>query len=145
MFKKPILFAIMALCSVLTLSVRAQNKEQAAVENAVKQLRLLMIDPDQTKLASLASDELSYGHSNGKIEDKKEFIGALLSGASDFKTIDLTEQTISIVDNTAMVRHKLMAETANDGKPGTAKLAVLLVWVKQKGNWKLLARQAVKI
>ncbi|GAB2561559.1 nuclear transport factor 2 family protein [Spirosoma aerophilum] len=145
MYKKPILYVIIALCGVVTLTGRAQSKEQASVENAVKQLRLLMIDPDQAKLASLVTDELSYGHSNGKIEDKKEFIEALTSGSSDFKTIDLTEQSVSIVENTAMVRHKLMAETANDGKPGTAKLSVLLVWVKQKGNWKLLARQAVKI
>ncbi len=145
MSMKTILFTIIALCSVLTINGRAQGKEQAAVESAVSQLRLLMIDPDQSKLASLASDELSYGHSNGKIEDKKAFIEALTSGSSDFKTIDLSEQTVSVVDNVAMVRHKLMAETANDGKPGTAKLAVLLVWVKQKGSWKLLARQAVKI
>lgn len=145
MHKKTILLAIMAMFSLLTINGQAQSKEQTAVEQAVAQLRLLMIDPDQAKLASLASDELSYGHSSGKIEDKKAFIEALTSGSSDFKTIDLTEQTVTIVDNTALVRHKLMAETANDGKPATAHLSVLLVWVKQKGSWKLVARQAVKI
>ena len=145
MYTKTILFALIALGSMLTTRTRAQGKEQAAVAQAVQQLRQLMIDPDKAKLESLAADELSYGHSTGKIEDKKAFIEALTSGSSDFKTIDLTEESITVVDNTAMVRHKLMAETANDGKPGQAKLAVLLVWVKQKGNWKLLARQAVKI
>ncbi|AKD54491.1 hypothetical protein SD10_05760 [Spirosoma radiotolerans] len=145
MYTKTILLAIVALSSMLTTRTLAQGKEQAAVAQAVQQLKQLMIDPDKAKLESLASDDLSYGHSTGKIEDKKAFVEALTSGSSDFKTIDLTEETITVVDNTAMVRHKLMAETANDGKPGQAKLAVLLVWVKQKGNWKLLARQAVKI
>lgn len=146
MYTKTILFALVAvLSSLLTTKTLAQGKDQAAVAQAVQQLRQLMIDPDKAKLESLASDDLSYGHSTGKIEDKKAFVEALTSGSSDFKTIDLTEETITVVDNTAMVRHKLMAETANDGKPGQAKLAVLLVWVKQKGNWKLLARQAVKI
>ncbi|SOD78422.1 nuclear transport factor 2 family protein [Spirosoma fluviale] len=145
MYTKTILFALVTLCSLLTLDGKAQSKEQAAVAQSVAQLRALMIDPDKAKLETLASDELSYGHSNGKLEDKKEFIEALMNGSSDFKTIDLTDQTVTIVDNTAFVRHKLNAETANDGKPGTAKLSVLLVWVKQKGNWKLLARQAVKI
>lgn len=145
MYTKTILFALVALCSLLTFDGHAQSKDQAAVTQSVDQLRALMIDPDKAKLEALASDELSYGHSNGKLEDKKAFIEALMNGSSDFKTIDLTEQTVTIVDNTAFVRHKLMAETANDGKPGTAKLAVLLVWVKQKGSWKLLARQAVKI
>lgn len=146
MYTKTSLFAlVVVLGSLLTTKTLAQGKDQAAVAQAVQQLRQLMIDPDKAKLESLASDDLSYGHSTGKIEDKKAFVEALTSGSSDFKTIDLTEETITVVDNTAMVRHKLMAETANDGKPGQAKLAVLLVWVKQKGNWKLLARQAVKI
>lgn len=142
---KPILLAAIALFSLLARHGVAQNRESAAVAQSVQQLRQLMIDPDKAKLEALASDELSYGHSNGKIEDKKAFVEALTSGASDFKTIDLTEQTITVVDNTAMVRHKLKAETANDGKPGQANLSVLLVLVKQKGSWKLLARQAVKI
>ena len=146
MYTKTILVALVAvLGSLLTTKTLAQGKDQAAVAQAVQQLRQLMIDPDKAKLESLASDDLSYGHSTGKIEDKKAFVEALTSGSSDFKTIDLTEETITVIDNTAMVRHKLIAETANDGKPGQAKLAVLLVWVKQKGNWKLLARQAVKI
>lgn len=143
--KKTILVALVTVCSLLSLNGNAQSKDQAAVKQSVEQLRALMIDPDKARLEALATDELSYGHSNGKLEDKKEFIEALMNGSSDFKTIDLTDQTITVVDNTAFVRHKLMAETANDGKPGTAKLSVLLVWVKQKGNWKLLARQAVKI
>ena len=138
------MFPALILCSLLTLNGFAQASEQA-VASAVDKLRQLMIDPDKAGLEALAADGISYGHSTGKLEDKKAFIEALTSGESDFKTIDLTEQTITVVDNTALVRHKLMAETNNAGKPGQAKLAVLLVWVKQKNTWKLLARQAVKI
>lgn len=134
----------LAICSLTGLNASAQKGEQA-VADAVEKLRKAMIDPTDATLQAIASDKLSYGHSNGKIEDKAEFIRALVSGESDFKTIDLTKQTITVVDNTAMVRHELSAETANSGKPGTAHLAVLLVWVKQTGGWKLLARQAVKI
>ncbi|GAB4016596.1 nuclear transport factor 2 family protein [Spirosoma koreense] len=142
MSKKTILSALILLGSLLTVDGFAQEQ---AVAQAVEKLRTLMIDPDKTALENLAADGLSYGHSNGKIEDKKAFVDALVSGESDFKTIDLTDQTITVVDNTALVRHKLSAETANQGKPGQAKLAVLLVWIKQKNTWKLLARQAVKI
>lgn len=145
MYKKIIFVALIAASNLLTIKAIAQTKDHAAVSQSVEQLRLLMIDPDKAKLESLATDELSYGHSAGKIEDKKAFVEALTSGASDFKTIDLTDQTVTIVGNTALVRHKLAGETLADGKPGQVKLAVLLVWVKQKNNWKLLARQAVKI
>ena len=104
-----------------------------------------MIDGKKEALENIAADDLSYGHSAGKVEDKAEFVRAIVSNESDFVTIDLTDQTIKIEGNNAIERHKLSATTNNNGQPGTAKLSVLLVWLKQKGEWKLLARQAVKI
>jgi hypothetical protein len=144
MYAKKMLFLLVALCTMISIESIAQNQDQA-VAQAVEKLRKLMIDPDKAGLDAIAATQLSYGHSNGKIEDKAAFMEALVSGASDFKTIDLAEQTISVTENTALVRHKLSGETNNQGQVGQVKLAVLLVWVKQKGDWKLLARQAVKI
>lgn len=132
-------------CCLFTTAGFAQSKDQTAVTQAVEQLRRLLVDPDKGKLEALTTPELTYGHSSGKIENRAEFVEALVSGASDFTAIDLTGQTVTIVDNTAWVRHNLMGQTLNDGKPGQTKLGVLMVWLRQKGAWKLLARQAVKI
>jgi hypothetical protein len=125
----------------------AQNsKSMTEVTNAVEQLRKAMVDADGTALDKLTSSELSYGHSSGKVQTKKEFVDDLVSGTSDFVSIDLTEQTIKVVDNTAIVRHILSAATNDKGKgAGTVKIGILLVWVKNKAQWQLLARQAVKI
>jgi ketosteroid isomerase-like protein len=61
-------------------------------------------------------------------------------------SIDLTEQTISVSDNVAIVRHVLKGKTNDAGKaPGEVHLKILLIWQKQKGSWKLLARQAVRV
>ncbi|AYQ34555.1 nuclear transport factor 2 family protein [Runella sp. SP2] len=137
---------IFVLClSVCSWATQAQSKDETAVTNAVEALKKAMIDADKTALENLAADGLSYGHSSGKVEDKAEFVRAIVSGESDFVTIDLTEQTIKIVGNSAIVRHKLFAKTNNKGQAGTANIAILLVWQKQKGQWKLLARQAVKL
>ncbi|MFD1145259.1 nuclear transport factor 2 family protein [Larkinella insperata] len=127
------------------LATNPTKDEKQAVEQAVEKLRKAIIDADKSALEALTTDQLTYGHSNGLLEDKAAFIKALVSGESDFTSIDLTDQTVTVVDNTAWVRHKLAGNTNNKGVPGTAKLAVLMVWVKQKGDWKLLARQAVKI
>ena len=62
----------------------------------------------------------------------------------DFVTIDITDQTIDIVGKTAIVRHQFNATTNDGGKPGIVKLKVLLIFQKENGVWKLLARQAVK-
>ncbi len=125
--------------------VAAQEMGDPTLVSAVESLRKALIDPTKAALDKLAMDELSYGHSSGLIQDKAAFEEALLSGASDFVSIDLTDQTIKIVGNTAWVRHTLSAVTNDGGKPGEAHLKVLLIWMKQKGQWRLLARQAVKI
>lgn len=122
----------------------AQSPEQKTVSEAVEKLRVAMIDADKIALDKLTSDSLTYGHSTGRVENKSEFIRNLLSGKSDFVTIDVREQTVSISGDVAIVRHILSATTNDDGTPGTTRLKVMLVWQKLNGEWKLLARQAVK-
>ena len=122
-----------------------QTKDEKAVADAVEQLRIGMVDGNKALLEKLTDEKLSYGHSGGHIDDKKEFVEKLTTGKSDFVTMDLTEQTISISGKTAIVRHKLNATTNDGGKPGEVHLLVMLVWQKKGAKWILLARQAVKI
>lgn len=123
-----------------------QTKAEKDVANAVELLKTAMINANKTTLENLAAEKLSYGHSGGHVDDKKEFVEKIVSGSSDFVSIDLAEQTITISDNIAVVRHVLTAKTNDAGKgPGEVQLRILLIWQKQKAGWKLLARQAVKI
>ena len=132
------------LMMTLTGTAFAQSKDETAVAAAVETLRKAMVDGDRASLEKIAAPELTYGHSSGKLEDKAAFVEAIASGASDFVKIELTEQTIKVVGDVAIVRHKLAADTNDGGKPGNVKLAILTVWKKQGKAWKLLARQAVK-
>lgn len=122
----------------------SQTKKESTVIAKTELLRKAMIDADSTMLDKLCFGGLSYGHSSGAVENKKEFISKIISGKSDFVSIDLSNQSVVVSGNTAVVRHKLDAVTNNDGKAGEVHLFVLLVWQKQHGDWKLLARQAVK-
>jgi ketosteroid isomerase-like protein len=126
-------------------STIAQTKEETAVTAAVETLRKAMIDGDKAALQKVTADQLSYGHSSGRVEDKATFVENIVSGKSDFVTIDLTGQTVAVAGDAAIVRHTLAATTNDGGTPGSVKLNILLVWQKQKGDWKLLARQAVKV
>ncbi|MEP7320978.1 MAG: nuclear transport factor 2 family protein [Saprospiraceae bacterium] len=135
-------------CSILIASITTsfgQDKEKMIVESSVESLKQLMINPDKAKLESLLTDQLTYGHSNGLIENKTQCIENLVSGNSDFVDITQTNQQSNIMGNTAWVRFDLFAHTNNKGVPGETKLKVLLIWVKDGKNWKLLARQAVKL
>ncbi len=137
---------IFILSFFMVIAVSGQKKSDAKeVTESAEKLRLAMISGEKSALESLILPELTYGHSGGHIDDATEFVDKLVSKKSDFLTIDITNQNIQIVGNTAIVRHHFYATTADLGKtPGDVTLDILLVWTKVKKDWKLLARQAVK-
>ena len=66
-----------------------------------------MLAPEKAALSALVAEELSYGHSDGHLNTKEVFISDLLDGTSHFLTIDLTDQTVRVVGDCAIVRHIL--------------------------------------
>ena len=146
MLKKLILIAAasVALAGCAGMSRGSNAADAPAVAAAAEKLRVAMIDPTPAALGALVADDLSYGHSGGKVDTKASFISDLMDRKSDFVTIAITDQTIKLVDNVAIVRHPLTADTNDSGKPGKVSIKILGVWQKQGGDWKLLARQAVR-
>jgi len=120
-----------------------QTGKESAVSAAVEALRKAMIATDKSALEKLTMSELSYGHSSGRVETKAEFIEALVSGKSGFSAIELTEQTVNVVDKIAIVRHVFNATRRKEGDK--VKLFNLTIWMQQQDQWKLLARQAAKL
>jgi hypothetical protein len=125
---------------------QAQSADARAVATAVDALNKAMIEVDRTRLEALTADGLSYGHSAGRIETKQQFVEYLVSRASAFRSINLSDQTISIVASDAIVRHILTGETVNPaGQVTPVRIGVLQVWQKQASDWRLLARQAYRL
>ncbi|MEP0710585.1 nuclear transport factor 2 family protein [Algoriphagus sp.] len=131
-----------ALFLSMTFAFAQADKDLAS---QVEKLRLALIDPTIANLSELSSVNLSYGHSSGKLENQAQFIDALVSGSSDFVTVEFQGQTIHVEKDIAIVRHKLVADIVDGGTPNSIKIGVMLVWHKEKGQWKLLARQAYKL
>ena len=147
MLKKLILIAAatVALAGCAGMSGASSSAASGpAVAAAAEKLRVAMIDPTPAALNALVADVLSYGHSGGKVDTKASFISDLMDKKSDFVTIAITDQTINVVDNVAIVRHTLTADTNDSGKPGKVSIKILGIWQKQGSDWKLLARQAVR-
>lgn len=126
-------------------AIKTKTEIESDVASAVENLRKLMISPSKNELEALVADELHYGHSDGDLEDKATFMQTLLSGKSDFLSISLSAQTINLYEETAVVRHVLEAATYDDKTHQNIKLGILSVWHLQNDNWKIAARQSVKL
>lgn len=123
----------------------AQTKPEQAVATAVIALHNNVVNPDRKVLDIMVSDALSYGHSGGKVENKDQFIDFLFNGPFKFTSISTSEQSIQVSGKNALVRHIFIGKAMNNGVPTDIRLGNLLVWRKEHGQWKLLARQAFKL
>lgn len=121
------------------------DEDESAVAAAVDSLNKGILDPEKNLLEKIASQGLSYGHSGGKVQNKAEFVDDLINGSFDFQTINITNQTIKVAGDNAIVRHTFTAKATNAGAPVDLNIGNLLVWRKESGQWKLLARQAFKV
>lgn len=133
------------LFSLFFLNAAAQKKDENNVKFALEVFRLALLNGDRAQLMQITTPELSYGHSSGVIETQAEFVEKLASGKSDFVKIEISNETIALYKNAAVVRHELYADINDGGIPGTVKLKVVLFWVETKNGWQLAARQAVKL
>lgn len=123
----------------------ADAKAETIVAAAVEKLRVAMLSGVRKDLESVLSDDLAYGHSSGKVETKAEFVEAIVSRTSDFKSIDLEDQKINVQGNLAIVRHILNGETNDGGKKGNVRLGIVLVFKQVNNQWLLCSRNAFRV
>jgi ketosteroid isomerase-like protein len=121
---------------------RRGGSDEQAIAQTVEALTRAMLNPDQATLSALTHEALSYGHSAGRIEDKAQFIANLVGRSNPFGEINITEQTIHVVGNDAIVRHNFTGNTTGGGRVTPVRIGILQVWKKQNGRWRLFARQA---
>jgi ketosteroid isomerase-like protein len=125
----------------------AASADDEAVAKRVEAFRQAQFAMNAEALAALCADELSYSHSDARIEDKATFIKNATTNRSG-KTLSLTYQDpkIRVVGPAAIVRFTWVTEgEAADGKKNTNKLHILMNWQKQGADWKLLSRAATKL
>ncbi len=126
-------------------SALAQSGDEAAVAQAVEAMRKATFARDPKQFEQLVSEKVSYGHSAGRIENKKQFIDAQLASKSVMKSLAFTDQTIQVNGDHAIVRNTYNSVSETDGKTNNTKIGVLMVWAKEGGTWRLYARQAFRL
>ncbi len=126
-------------------SARAESADDGVVKKAVDELRTAVLKQDQAKMASLAAEQLSYSHSDARLQNKAEFIDGVMTRKATVKSLEWPELTAQIVGNTGVVRHLWVSESELEGKVTNTKIGVIQVWQKQDAAWKLLARASWRL
>ena len=114
------------------------------VAQAVDHLTQAMLHKDIPELNALTAENLTYGHSSGKIQDKQAFIADIETGKSAFKTLEMQNQTITVSGDVALVRHHFSAQALKGTEVVPTEIENFQIWQKQNGKWLLVGRQAYK-
>ena len=125
-------------------SVASEGLHDTSVSHSVEALRKAMIGADKGQLDALLAPGLSFGHSNGVVQTKAEFMGAVIGRKEVFKSIALSDHSSAVVGSTAIVRQVFASDIDLEGKPISVRLGELQIWQKNASKWRLIARQAFK-
>lgn len=125
----------------------ALTADEEAVAKKLEAFRAAQMAKDGKALEALVAPELSYSHSSGVVQDKAEFLTGATDQKTKFLSLEYKEPWIKVVGDAAIVRFHWMAEseTIADGKKNSTNLHILMTWLKQGGEWKLLDRAATKL
>lgn len=101
---------------------------------------------DSLTLEDLFAKQSTYGHSHGNLQTRQEAIASISKNKSVYKDTAVKILAVLVEGKTAVVRHLFQAkENKADGTVTPLNLTMLLVWIKEKGKWRLMARQAVPL
>jgi ketosteroid isomerase-like protein len=122
----------------------AQSREKD-VESSVESLNNAMIAKNKPVLEKLVSNDVSYGHSTGAVQNKEEFMQDIMIGVVRFASIGSENQKITFTDDLAIVRNISSIKGNRGDAPLDLKIGILMVWKKEKDQWQLVARQGYKL
>lgn len=125
----------------------ATPADEEAVKKNVEAFRKAQIAADAKALEALTAAELSYSHSDGRVEDKATFVKNATAGKSKILALEWKDPTIRVVGDAAIVRFHWVGESESvpDAKKSSTNLHVLMNWQKQGADWKLLTRASTKL
>jgi ketosteroid isomerase-like protein len=125
----------------------AASGDDEAVAKQVEAFRAAQVAADAKALDALCAAELSYSHSDARVEDKPTFIANATNGKSRFLSLEYKDPQIRVVGPVAIVRFHWVGEqeAVADGKKSATNLHILMNWQKQGDEWKLLSRGSTKL
>ena len=145
--RRDVLLPMLAVGLLGIVPAMADSADEEAVAKNVEAFRKAQIAADPKALEALCAAELSYSHSDARVEDRATFVANATSGKSKFLSLEYKDPKIHVVGPAAIVRFHWVgqSESIPEGKKNDTNLHILMNWQKQGSDWKLLSRAATKL
>jgi len=137
------LFVLLLLAAPLALAQGGTVEQQiSALTDQVTQAQL---KADTSFLEKYYAEDVAIIHSDGRVSTRAEEIENLKSGTLKFESIEILQRKIRVYGDTAVVTVLVSFKGVVGGKHTQWRpLRGTAVWVKQNGDWKVVAYQVTR-
>ncbi len=119
--------------------------DSTGLKEAMQQLDKALMQKDEKILQTVLHKDLSFGHSNGWVQNKKDVLNDFNSGKLIYSNIENSSSVILNINNKwATVKTNTKAEGTVNGNAFSLALHVMQFWIKTKKGWQLMVRQSAK-
>ncbi|MSU64709.1 MAG: nuclear transport factor 2 family protein [Opitutus sp.] len=142
------------LLALAFVSVRAESsaaakpddKVIAAVRAADDERVAAILAADPARLNAIFSDDLTYTHSSGKIDNKASYTKSLVTKATTYDHYEYLDRKFIPVSPgiVLMTAHALIYSRSATGR-NENDLSLLAVYREEQGKWRFLAWQSAKL
>jgi len=118
--------------------------EEGKLITTIKEFHQALVQKNIVSINQQTEKALSYGHSNGWVQNKDDIIKDFQTGLISYQSYKEDSVNVFMSGNIANVRFVADINATLRGNAISNHLKVLEVWVKKGKRWLLFARQAVK-
>ena len=136
-------YAFTILLAAISFGCMAQADETKLVAT-VKEFHQALVKKNTVSINQQTDKALTYGHSNGWVQNKAEVIKDLETGYISYQVFKEDSITVAMNGNMAGVWFVADITATMKSTVSSFRIKVLEVWVKKGSRWVLFARQAVK-
>lgn len=130
--------------SVVVSPVACPEFDENEIKDLVYDFNKALVAKDTAKLNELLHDELSYGHSNSWVENKKELKADLFNNMLTYHSVEQPELSVIYAGDVVTVRgNGIFDVDYKSTEHMIFDLHVMQTWIYEDGRWQMLNRQSM--
>jgi ketosteroid isomerase-like protein len=142
-------FAVFASASLFILGTFCGSAAAQGVADQIKKMETdraaAVVKGDWAKLEKETSDDYTLINVNGQMTNKSQMVEGFKSGQNKLTADDLSDMTVRVYGNVAVLTGKADVKGTLAGKDVTGQAMFTRVYVKKGGHWQAVALQQTRV
>ena len=138
-------FSVLFPLLIMTGLLFSQSKKEQQITSLEQRRFEAMTQQDIPFLEEVLAENVTYAHSNGLVENKRQHLENVRSGNITYQEMKVEESATRLYKKTAVTNGIINVKGLYKGTSFNVRLGYTNVYVRQKRQWKLAAWQSVKL